>query len=740
MVLTVRSRLFLLVFVALLPVIAVEAYNNWADRHTREQAVERDAHDEALLLAAEVERFVAGIEHLLRAVALSPLSHPDTARECSGYLTGLRSASNGPAGIGVADIRGNVFCLSRNMPEPINVADRQYFARALNDERFAIGEYVIGRRGGVPALHFGLPVRGSNGVVTGIAFVPVNLAWLTERLRSRPWPAAAVARVTDRNGTIVAAYPDDSEVGKRLPPSWGTPSAARRGASLVTPSARIEDLVIGSAPVNETHGELAVWVGLSMPEALRHESAAMRRSIVWTLLSLCLGVGLAYLIAHRHIHRPLRQLEAIVERLCAGDFSGTELPSRSVPEFARLAGAFKRLCGQLRHWQEENAVAQQALRAARDEAIQASRAKTGFIAAASHDLRQPLHAMTLTASLLKLKLRDTAEASLAARMSRSVSHLSDLVNALLDVSQLDAGLIQPDISDFTVESLWEASTEDLTELAQAKQLTLKVGPVNETIRSDARLLRRIVQNLVANAVKYTPASGTVTLGAQRNGAFVDLTISDNGPGIPEEHQAAIWEEFKQLHNPERDPRKGLGLGMAIVKRMADLLDHPVSLQSAQGVGTSVTIRVPRAQPQTHAGRAAAAISMRGAVLLVEDDETIATSTAALLKEWGLDVDTCGTAEAGLAALSHNGTRYDAVLADYRLPGLSGADVVRAARLRLPGVLGLIITGDLASAELATLRASGVQVLTKPLRPDRLAEALAPLQSKTADGRSRAKHS
>ena len=147
---TVRSRLFLLVLVALVPVISVQVYNNWSDRQANEQTLERNAHDEALLLAAEIERFVAGIEHLLRAVALSPMAVSSAARECNKYLAGLRSASNGPAGIGIADVKGNVFCLSQDMVKPINITDRHYFAQALKEEHFAIGEYAIGRRGDVP--------------------------------------------------------------------------------------------------------------------------------------------------------------------------------------------------------------------------------------------------------------------------------------------------------------------------------------------------------------------------------------------------------------------------------------------------------------------------------------------------------------------------------------------------------------------------------------------------------------
>jgi signal transduction histidine kinase/CheY-like chemotaxis protein len=711
--------------VALLPVVLAEAYNEWSHRQTSEEALGREAHDEAQILAAEVGRIVAGIEHLLRAVSLSPLSSQNTADRCNQYLAGLQSAFNGPAGIGLADLKGDVFCLSRELRDPINVADRRYFSQALKETAFAVGEYAIGRRGGVPALHFGYPVRSGNGTVSGVAFAPLNLEWLNGQLRSRPWPAGSVARITDWNGTVLAAFPDHEAIGTRLPEAWGKPVLDGLSANVTVPAPRVGNLVIGSAAVSD----LAVWVGLSSPQALAPYVANTRRAAAWTLLSLCLALGLAYLISERQINQPLRRLEAMIARLRAGDFPSQEaLPRGDVPEFARLAEEFQALCRQIQHWQGQNDAAQHALRVARDEAIQASHAKTGFLAAASHDLRQPLHAMALTASLLKIKLRDTTEAPIAERMSRSVSHLSDLVNALLDVSQLDAGLIRPDIGEFPLASLWEAATEDLVELAAGKRLVLTIEPTTESIRSDPRLLRRIVQNLVANAVKYTPEGGSVTLSARRTDASVDLLITDNGIGIPIAQQAAIWGEFTQLANPERDPRKGIGLGMAIVKRMADLLGHPVSLRSAEGKGTSVTIRVPRASSLVHAIPRANSVSLRGAVLLVEDDEMVAASTAALLEEWGLHVQTCGTAEAAVAAMSRDEAHYDAILADYRLPGLSGSDAVRAAKLKWPGALGLVVTGDVTIRELDALRAQGVRILAKPLHPDRLADALAPLRA------------
>ena len=573
---SIRSSLYELLLVALLPLIAVETYDSVSDRRASAQALADEARNESSRLAGELGHLVESSEYMLRALARSDVVQRRDDVRCSEYLSGLRAVMNGPAGIGVADLSGHVFCLSRDVPEPINIADRRYFKDAVGRRSFAVGEYVIGRRGGVPAIHFGLPVF-TGDEVSGVAFVPLNLEWLSNELASKPWPKNTVVRVTDTNGVVVAAYPNMSEIGHRL-------------AVLAHSS---DGLVVATTPIKQADERLSVWLGLPTAEAIRRSNEASIQAAIWLLASVLAGLVLAGLISRELVHRPLRQLQRVADELKAGHFDARpDMPYR-VPEFASLADSFKRLAEELQFRRSADLELQDQLKRARDEAVAASASKSTFLSSVSHDLRQPLQALTYTTGLLRAKVHDPSLVQLVQRLGRSTENLTDLVNALLEVSQMDAGLIQPVVCDFPVASLWERSTQDFRDTAAAKQVTIVVEPCEEIIRSDPRLLARMVQNAVSNALKYTPPQGTVRLRAERTEGDLELAISDSGPGIPMESQAEVWEEFRQLSNPERDPGKGLGLGLAIIRRIAGLLAHKVSLESHVGSGTTVRIRVPR---------------------------------------------------------------------------------------------------------------------------------------------------
>ena len=578
---SIRSSLYLLLVVALLPLVAVEVSNSVSDLRQSAEALQQQARDESSRLASELGRVVESAEYLLRSLARSPVVQTRDDVRCSEYLSGLRAVMNGPAGVGVADLSGNVFCLSRDLPEPISIADRRYFKDAVARRSLSVGEYVIGRRGGVPAIHFGMPVF-TDGQVSGVAFVPLNLEWLSRELASKSWPKDAVIRVTDTNDVVVAAYPQSSEVGQRL--------------DALAPGSVSERFVVARSPVKQSDERLSVWMALPTAEATRRSNEASYRAAVWLLASVLLGLVFAELISRQLVHRPLAQLQRVAQELTAGRFDARPDMRHRIPEFARLADSFERLADELQLRQSANLEAQEQLKSARDEALAASVSKTTFLTAVSHDLRQPLQAMTFTTSLLRAKVDDPSLVSLVQRLGRSAENLTDLVNALLEVSQLDAGLIRPVVCDFSVSSLWQRSTEDFLDTAKAKQIRMVVEPCDSMIRSDPRLLARMVQNVVSNALKYTPPEGTVILRAERIEDDLELAIADNGPGIPAESQAAVWEEFRQLANPERDPRKGLGLGMAIIRRIAGVLGHEVSLESQVNAGTTVRIRVPRALP------------------------------------------------------------------------------------------------------------------------------------------------
>ena len=617
---------------------------------------------------------------------------------------------NGPAGIGVADLRGDVNCLSLDMSAPINIADRRYFRDALETRTLAVGDYLVGRKGGVPAIHFSRPIFSEDGTLRGVVFIPLNLEWLAQQLASSGWPEGSVVQVKDRNGTLLAAYPPSPEVGRRpaeISTSTNTVATAQLGAE---------------------HGALRIAVALPRAQVARNSDEQTRRSALLFGASALLGLVLAEAISRGLVLRPLRELERTAKVLEQGRYEPAAVgaPLR-VAEFSNLAGSFDRLRQELHRREIESLRAQEELRHARDEALAASLSKTSFLASVSHDVRQPLHALSLTTSLLATKLRDDSLSGLTDRILRSVDGLVELVNSLFDVSQLDAGLVTPSFEAFAVADLWQRVMEDFDAAAASKDITLTVEPTDVHIRSDRQLLLRVIENLVANAIKYTPAGGSVTLSAKVTGEEAELAVADNGQGIPHESQVEVWEEFRQLSNPERDSRRGLGLGLAIVRRTVALLRHSVSLVSAPGQGTVVRVRVPIARPKPAQPSADLHTSLSGTVLLVEDNAAVRASTSALLSEWGLRIEEHATAETAFSALER-ASHFDGVLADYRLPGRSGLDVISTARSRWPSIVAILVTADLSVLKGTMPDMQGITVVAKPISVQQLREALQRLAS------------
>jgi CheY-like chemotaxis protein/anti-sigma regulatory factor (Ser/Thr protein kinase) len=246
------------------------------------------------------------------------------------------------------------------------------------------------------------------------------------------------------------------------------------------------------------------------------------------------------------------------------------------------------------------------------------------------------------------------------------------------------------------------------------------------VLSDASLLRRVLINFVSNAIKYTPRGGRITIACKAAGQEVELSVSDSGPGIAPDQQAAVWEEFRQLANPDRDPRKGLGLGLAIVRRIADLLGHTVALQSVPGQGARFSVHVPLAGAGSADRIDDGMPALRGRLLLVEDDEAVGQAMADLLRNAGLWVNWCQTAERALAEFERSDADFDAVLADFRLPAQSGLAVLRVAREIWPDIPAVLMTGGIPQARISECEAEGITVLMKPLQASQLAKALSAL--------------
>lgn len=370
----------------------------------------------------------------------------------------------------------------------------------------------------------------------------------------------------------------------------------------------------------------------------------------------------------------------------------------------------------------------------RDRAQAADQAKSRFLAAASHDLRQPIHALGLfVAGLAALAERGDVAADkardLAARLGAVIGNLGSLLNGLLDISQLDAGVVSVTREAVSLERLFADLADEFGVNARARQLRWQVRASRLWVDSDPVLLKRILDNLLANAFRYTQEGG-VLLGCRRRGTDLEIQVFDTGPGIARKYREQIFEEFVQLHNPERDRSQGLGLGLAIVRHTARLLGHDIRLSSVPGRGSMFSIRVPlAARPVTL--RAPLSVGARGdglGILIIDDEHTVLDALRQLLEVWGHTVYAGASVQEACnrhgEAVRKGPADVHLILSDFRLSGMDGLEAIRRARHYLnEPVPAIIITGDTSAACLETTAGSEFRVLQKPLDATLLRESL-----------------
>jgi signal transduction histidine kinase len=365
---------------------------------------------------------------------------------------------------------------------------------------------------------------------------------------------------------------------------------------------------------------------------------------------------------------------------------------------------------------------------ARARAEQANLAKSQFLAAASHDLRQPLHALGLfSASLQELQL-DSRGREIVDRIHNNIDALEQLFNALLDISKLDAGVVRPELQSVSVAALFARLNSYFEGTAKDKSLRLAFVNTKGHVLADPMLLERILANLVSNALRYTKEGGVV-VGCRNDGRDrVRIEVWDTGVGVAAEDSARIFQEFVQIGNPERDRRKGLGLGLAIAQRTAALLGSEVVLRSEPGLGSVFRLSLPRATAIVEvpvAEQTAQLDVIAGLrVLVIDDEESIREGFQRLLGGWGAQISAVADVKEA-ASLIAGGLRFDVVLADYRLRDRkTGIDAIaEIAKLQTPPPISCLITGDTDTAVLAEARASGLPMLHKPVRPAQLRAVL-----------------
>jgi two-component system CheB/CheR fusion protein len=371
-----------------------------------------------------------------------------------------------------------------------------------------------------------------------------------------------------------------------------------------------------------------------------------------------------------------------------------------------------------------------ALDEARRAAEQSNRGKSRFLAVASHDLRQPLQSLTLIQEMLRQSVDDHKAQEQIGRFGLLLDAMTGMLNSLLDINQIESGVIEVSASPFTLASLFKRLSEEFAPLAEAQGLQLRVMPSTATVLSDPRLLEAAVRNLLANAIKYTPPGGRILLGCRHSGAVLRIEVWDTGIGITPDQLGPIFDEFYQVDNLASSRGRGFGLGLTIVRELGLLLGHAVTVQSRPDKGSVFAITVPHAPSGGSIARPTPRAAQSGpttgcTIALVEDDPGVREALEALLTEAGHTVICAKDGPAAIALASDGAILPDLVLTDYNLPGgMNGVVVLANLREVLKQHLpGIVLTGDISKDALAEIELADCLLLSKPVTAAKLHAAI-----------------
>lgn len=489
---------------------------------------------------------------------------------------------------------------------------------------------------------------------------------------------------------------------------------------------------------SEVLGTLVLHLSYDQIRQARREIIV--KGLALGLIVLIVAIAFAVRIG-RGITKPIRTVSDAVDRIGQGDFDARV-------GFADLAGDLQRLAQGVNSMAERLATSQGDLRRQvdlatrelalkKEEAERSNEAKTRFLAAASHDLRQPIHALSMFVDqLLRQDLEGEAR-HLVQRVGESTDVLSRLLNALLDVSRLDAGALVPQPRRCALQPILDHIQLEFGAPAEQRGLRLRLRPTTTWVETDPMMLERVIMNLVSNAIRYTD-QGSVMVAVRARHDSVRIEVRDSGRGIPAEAQQLVFAEFVQLGNPERDHRKGLGLGLSIVRRTCSLLKHPLELRSAAGRGSVFSVIVPRVAAPVVAPAAnetpgeSASVGRR--VLLVDDEPGDVNANDALLAGWDYQVMRADSPAAAFAAIS-SGFVPDAVVGrQHLLSPPDGEDLLAALRARLGSRLpAIVLSAEGDPRIVTTTRAEYVAYLSLPMRPAKFRAALQGLLGERAAG-------
>lgn len=473
------------------------------------------------------------------------------------------------------------------------------------------------------------------------------------------------------------------------------------------------------AQAGKVSSELEAIIFASKSKITYVERIANSYIVITSLIALLFVVSMVLVIVRMNISKPLQLLTDSINRYTplhkVEEFEDEKVILAREDELGRMGRSFNRLKQDL--WEQG-----EGLQNAKIDAERANKAKSLFLASASHDLRQPLNAMQMYIAALQSKVKDKEILRIIEDINSVSMSTARLLNALLDVSELEVGAIKPRFESFSVNNMLISIFQSFLPLAKDKGLNFRVVPSSLYVRSDPALLERILGNFMSNAIRYTN-KGSVLIGCRKRGDKVVIEVWDTGCGISDDQMSLIYEDFYQIENKERDRGKGLGLGLALAKRLAESLEHSINSKSTLGAGSCFSVAVDIAENNTENNQEESFMNIMNLsgtnILLVEDDMDVLKATKQLLESWGCKVKTARNKDEVMNFIKENPyDNPDIILADNRLPGdASGIDITYLIQEKLQASIPCVImTGDVERNHVQSIIDQGFPVLLKPIQP------------------------
>ncbi|MGE5478631.1 MAG: ATP-binding protein [Bacteroidales bacterium] len=693
------------------PLLLFSAAVFWADYHDEERRSEELARAAAQAADERINWSMRSVDLLLQHVA--DYAAQARGQEVDTVRTVLAIQGSAMPELGMlllTDAEGHRLVADHDDQRFVDVSNRQFFTVQRNlhaSRQIVIDGPVV--EDGAPTVVISRPIIGTDGGFLGVAAAVVEPEFFTSSLRLVAPDRIKATTLFNTNGVVLSHLAIDDGRGRPPLPGAVPPAAFGPGPG--------EGRAGTWHSATESGGGDSVGAWRVLERYPLAVSAAIPRDVVvetWqrnTLRKALPEMGLVVVLVWLGmvLRRRERALFAAATQFTAELEERVEDRTRSL---AREVAERRRV--------------EEALHQAKDAAEAASHAKSRFLAVASHDLRQPVQALNLYANVLAGCGLAGEVAEIVERLRKSASSVAALLESLLDISKLDAGIVRAAPRPVPLRPLLEHLWDSFCPTAEEAGVSLSVVPADVWVSTDPALLERILQNLVTNAIRYTPAGGKVLVGCRRRGDGVELQVCDTGIGIPEDQRQHVFEEFLQLAPSAAGKHQGLGLGLSIVRRLADLLGHRLTLTSETGRGTLFSLRLGICAPaatvpvERHGG---GGLLPGASVLVIEDEEEVRHSLALQLRQWGLLAVTAATREEAMARCGE--APIAAVLSDFRLPGgTSGIDLANAVLAslgrRVPVVL---LTGDTEPERLREAVRSGFLLLHKPVDPEDLRRAV-----------------